>query len=582
MSVSLSMLNTLVFGLDSAKVYWSSGVFLTMVILGGRYLDGMLRKRSAASFAGLYQLQERCLRAKLYPEKDNSRQGRAGVVVNAMTLRPMDRILIEPGWLIPCDSYVVSGESMVDQSSMTGEHKPALKRPGDQLLSGTVNLSSPIVADVLGTQEDSALEELISSITAATETSQKSTVLDQMTSSFVQLILIITISSFVWNMSFARSSSSGFERLNAALERAMAVLASACPCALGLATPSATLAGLDAAYLRGIIVTRGYETFEKLARLTHIVLDKTGTLTTGALSVSEQDHNLGLEQCLLIAIAERDAASSHPVAQAVFKWAVQALDEDNRCRISTAKVRNDYVKSSGIACEIQPEESSRWHSVKIGNASFLKDAGIHLSDVRLHGKVQESVVHVSIDGKHFASLRLQDTIRPEAPGVIYNLKDRRNLKLAMLTGDIECEAQRVSGALGIEVLSSQVMPSQKRACVEGVRTSSTKNVVAMIGDGLNDAAAFSAADVGIFLSPGRSLAHSPATSTNLQTSNVIIMSPNLSRVPELLEIAKLTTRQAIAVAEADSSCKVLQAITCGPPNKRRAFTFSIQLTEHSF
>lgn len=550
LGVALSLFNTAVFGLHCAaqctKVYWASGSFLTTVILGGRLLDLILRKQSAMAFARLYELQDRSMPVKLL-----KRAGRAlssEEFVEATTLAPRDEILIGPASSIPCDCYVLSGETLVDQATMTGESQPAPKKPGDFLMSGTENLSNGIVAVVAKAREDSALERLISSISSATESSSSNTKAEVVISRFVMVILCLTGFGFIQTLRFRPLDAEGLKTINTACERAMAILASACPCALGLATPSAVMAGLDAAWLRGVIVSRGLATFSSISRLTHLILDKTGTLTTGKLTVSEVEGQFDDLQRVLLCAAERDEASSHPVAQAVFQWLLLSLNEEDRRHVSAAKVRSvSNELGKGVTCEVQPQCSQSWYTVHAGNERYFLESDIELPQATIlsNNDGHRLLVHFAVDRKYTGSLRLADTVRRGAPAVITHLKTKFGLDIAILTGDLEVEAKRVSELLGISAVASSSLPSEKMMYIERLQSQGPKNCVAMMGDGLNDAPALAAADVGICLSLGLTQASSAvAESTNAQVSDVIFTSPDLSRLPELLVIAQKTIRQA--------------------------------------
>ncbi|KAK5164292.1 uncharacterized protein LTR77_009987 [Saxophila tyrrhenica] len=540
----LSVFNVLLFGLEEGKVYWSSLSLLTTVILGGRLLDTVLRKQSTLTFAGLYRLQEKSMFVKLV--RSAAREVEGEQVVDAAALVPRDEIKIGSGVIIPCDCYVLRGETWVDQATMTGESRAVLKKPGDSLLAGTTNLSYEIVAVVSKPQEDSALESLIASISTATENSSPSKEVDTLISRFAAGILTLTVVCFLATLNARWSHVSPSLALNFACERAMAILASACPCALGLATPTAVIAGLDAAQQRGVIVKRGFETLQALSRLTHVVLDKTGTLTTGQLSVPDVQGRLDEMQRMLLCIAERDDAANHPVAGAVFRWAFAGLSEEKRRLVHEAKVCKTLNQAgNGVTCSTQLQPADEWQTVYAGNETFLQQNHILMPEctAKASAEPDSTLVHIAINNEYIGSLRLRDTIRPSAPAVISTLKHTHNLSLSMLTGDVSTEANRVAQHLQIPVLSSHALPTEKQTFVRALRARSSHNRVAMLGDGLNDAPALSAADVGIALNSTSARA-GVAEATNAQTADVIFTSPELSRLPELLEIAEKTTRQA--------------------------------------
>ena len=411
-------------------------------------------------------------------------------------------------------------------------------------MSGTENLSAEVHAVVSKPQEESALQTLITSVANATEGPATNPKTNAIISKFVIIILSLTVTAFAMTyMSHAQHQNSS-TAFHLACERAMAILASACPCSLGLATPSAVMAGLDAARLRGVIVSGGFETLRSLSKLTHLVLDKTGTLTTGRLSVSEYEGDFDTTDRILIAAAERDEAQTQPVARAVFKWAISSLSEEGRQQVNTVEVcKRGSSVLGGLTCDIQRPRCNTFSTLHIGNERFLLEQAIELPHLPtlLDNSGNQTFVHLAVDQKYAGSLRLNDTVRKEAPAVVDHLRNRLNLEILMLTGDIESEATRVSKSLHVPVLSSHALPKEKKAYVEDLQEQRSTNVVAMIGDGLNDSPALAAADVGICITLG--LPRAVSETTNAQISNVVFTSPDLTRLPELLEIAAKTVRQ---------------------------------------
>lgn len=438
---------------------------------------------------------------------------------------------------------------------MTGESKPARKAPGDFLMSGTRNLSARLIVIVTKEQKDSALERLISGIASATEqkfSGQEG--VDVMAGSFVKIVLTLTLIGSCWTYLSTDVEMSGLDRLNAVCQRAMAMLAAACPCALGLANASAGMAALgnistsfkvcvanemlDAAWNRGVLIMGGSRAVEALSRLTHIIMDKTGTLTEGRLSVSKYDSIHGSEsehelQCILLCAAEREAAQFHPVGRAVFSWSFNELSDSQKRLPNETEVRySSEDVSTGIMCEAKLPGNTKWWKVHVGSQPYLQSFNIPLNDTLKSDTIRGSTtVFLTIDDKHVGTLHLQDKIRNEAPTVIKTLR-KRGLNLTMLTGDIASEADRVSHQLSIPVLSACALPEQKRDVASQLR--SKGHVVAMVGDGMNDRAAQAEADVGILLSPSRSFTPIGA--------DVVIMSPDLGTLPELIEMAEKVMR----------------------------------------
>ncbi|KIW97350.1 uncharacterized protein Z519_02742 [Cladophialophora bantiana CBS 173.52] len=629
LSMFLSFFNIALHGLSDlrTRTYFSSASFLTVVISGGRYLDVTLRSQGATGLARLFRLQHEMeletvmVEGRLQKQETGSDEGDEAVLTAVPTtlLAPLDKFHISPQSLIPCDSYVVRGTSLVDESNMTGESIPSRKTVGDFLMSGTRNLSAGLVAIVLQEQNESSLEKLVESVETATEfkydpiqtgassdDKPRRAIEDIITKYFVSTILVLTLFRFIFTFVLSADSSPMPDRLNAASERAMAILAAACPCAIGLATPSAVMAGIDAAYASGILLPGGADAFKKLSRLTHMVLDKTGTLTEGKLQISDaffvepfRSDERKRELCYsLLSAAERDASQTHPVARAVFQWCVRQLQATSQPRESrgvmtepgAALVRNiSSVTGKGVCAEVQGP-GKIWYTAHIGSDRFLSDHDISLTPAAIVelGTVRgTTAVHFALDGKYAGTFMLQDTIRSNAPGVIDSLKSL-GLRLTMLTGDSEAEAHRVSSQLQIPVLAAKSLPHEKRDLVVSLQSQhlspsgshgktaqlmsdmrqgfgilevlssiprrlfsgnkGDRNIVAMLGDGLNDAPAQAAADVGILfsLSP-LSACHSASTSSlalGICAAEVIVTTPDLAALPKLITIATKTMAQA--------------------------------------
>lgn len=495
---------------------------------------------------------------------------------------------------------------------MTGESMPVRKSVGDFLMSGTRNLSHGLVAVVLKDQTESSLEKLVESIETATEMKYDSAqgtdrdMAESMTRHFVSAVLLLTCIGFA--LTLWRSSPVSLplsDRINLSCERAMAILAAACPCAIGLANPSAIMAGIDASYAHGILLPGGASVLENLSRLTHIVLDKTGTLTEGKLQIAQtsfaepfRSDARKRELCYqLLCAAERDEAQTHPVGRAVFQWCLRQLKEQGKAdnhvggllptttstttsEAGTAPTRNvSSVLGKGVRAEVQGYNKI-WYTVHIGSERFLREHDICVpqhnpgippssrsssilppSPATTHGGTT-TAVHFALDDRYAGTFTLQDTIRANAPAVIQSLK-AMGLALTMLTGDSEAEAHRVSSELGIPVLAAKSLPHEKKELVESLKKRRATEpvsvpvpvtVVAMLGDGLNDAPAQAVADVGIqfSLSPlsrgattsRQSSSSSTTTALAPLAADAILLTPDLSALPSLLAIARKTTAHA--------------------------------------
>ncbi|KAI1625599.1 HAD-like domain-containing protein [Exophiala viscosa] len=591
LSLGLSIFNIFLSAKSGStpNTYSSSASFLSVVISAGRYLDVTLKKHGASGFAGLYGLQKEMelgvVMVEGHPARTPEKRDDVEAFLAPMPttlLAPLDVYHIPPQGLIPCDSYIIRGTSLIAEANMTGESMPCRKSTGDFLMSGTKNLSNNLVAVVTKAQSDSSLEALLESIEKASEqrydpaangSKDRRSYMDSAARYFVPAVLSLTCIGLALTMYTLPSSIRLADRINAACERAMATLAAACPCALGLAGPSAIMAGLDACYASGILVPGGAETLETLSRLTHMVLDKTGTLTEGRPEISSsyfvEPYNSDPAKralChLLLCAAERDEAQAHPVGRAIFQWSLTLLQQDFsgildtlvEAEAGTSPTSNvESIPGRGVSCDVQgPGEL--WYHVCVGNDRFLVDHGVTIPP-RISSEVDMTTVHFAINGQYTGTVILQDSIRRNAPDVLKELKEL-GISLTMLTGDSEEEAQRVATKLEIPLLKARSLPNEKKDLVESLQYNydyqhksklrHTENVVAMLGDGLNDAPAQAAADVGILfslspLSKRRSLVSSTSLALGTSAVDAIIMSPELTALPRLLRIARETARQA--------------------------------------
>lgn len=612
LSVALSFFNITLHGLSPrhAKTYFSSASFLTVVVSGGRYLDVTLKRQGTAGFARLFGMQRELelgtvmvegpwIRAQGSETLDHHSSKHCLTPLPTTLLAPLDTYHVPPQSLIPCDSYVVRGTSIVDESSMTGESVPVRKTVGDFLTSGTRNLSRGVVAVVLKAQSDSSLEKLVESIEQATEIKYearettsldprqtKGLLVDLMTAYFVPAVLIISSIGFLISFYASYKGLPISDRINLACERAMAILAAACPCAIGLANPSAIMAGIDASYVHGILLPGGAQALENISKLTHLVLDKTGTLTEGKLQISEEsliepfrtDSRRRELMYSLLCAAERDEAQTHPVARAVFQYCLRQLQPDSNAAEDVPSLDYDHgtapireaviVPGKGIACEVQAF-NKLWYTVHIGSERFLLDSDIKLPSTlgdpidqkssSLHQSNDTTAVYFAIGKLYVGTFTLRDAIRKSAPAVIQELKSN-GIDLTMLTGDTAAEAYRVSKELGIPVLAAKSLPDEKRQLVEGLKSpmpfqpkrhssleqsapsTPPRNIVAMLGDGLNDAPAQAVADVGILF--GLSPLTRSSRAIHTSATDVILLTPDLSVLPKLLNIAKQSVAQA--------------------------------------
>ena len=528
LGLGLSVLQTVSGGLAmSSQLYASSGSFLTVVILAGRYLEAVLRKESNAHLIALYEMKA---------EKELYQISGTDIVLPASLLEKSDDVVIMPQATVPCDCYIVEGNSAIDESTITGEALPVTKEMGDFLLAGTKNLSRRLRVVICQDQSESSLARVIEGVSTAGEQRREGMEpLDMIMKVFVSGVMLLALISFATTLIY-HWGSPGLDIVTAACERAMTVLSAACPCGIGLATPSAAMAGVDAAYSQGVLLSGGIRTMRALCKATYIVMDKTGTLTRGNLDVVSHhfdgEGRFNRDTCFrLLAAAEAEDARVHPVAKAVFKWALTMSNSSGMVRFSehVNKTRNlRSVPGKGTSCQVQTL-ANVWTEVSIGSAAYLEKSGI---EVALES-IDASRVYFAFDRRYSGYICVQDTIRPEASSVIQSLLSD-GLRVTMLTGDTEPEASRISSVLDIPVLASRASPFDKMRHVQDLQQEG--HCVVMVGDGVNDFLAQSTADVGVSVSLVQGCL--------ARAGSVVILSGNLQCLAAAFSISRQVVAQA--------------------------------------
>ncbi|KIW16510.1 hypothetical protein PV08_06565 [Exophiala spinifera] len=510
---------------------------LTLVVVAGRYLDKLSRRQASKHLVKLYEGLSGRDYVKLHP---------SGKKVPSSFLRPGDTIKLDPFCVVPCDCYVVQGTSTFNQSLVTGEALPITKSLGDFLLAGTKNLNGSLLCIVHREREESFYAQLVRSVSEAGANKIKGQgMIDAVTRWFSLAVVLLAIFSPPLELFYQqkRHPVGFYVGLSRFVERIMTILVSACPCALGLAVPSAVVAAIDAAHSKGILLTKGASTLRELEQVDMIVFDKTGTLTEGAFvveSVTLHPTWDGKEIMLwtLVCTLEEQEANGHPVGVALFKKGLQEigtrwLDSVDRPKICETAT----VPGRGVVGKIGIEDahgSSSWYRVLIGSQEFLRENSVApcWDTSPATPPLSGIAVHIGINGVLVATLYLQDRIRPEAGETLRNLVDR-GYGVAMLTGDAEAEASRVGLQLGIPVLAFRASPSDKLRHIRSLQKAGSK--VAMVGDGLNDAPSLAASDVGIIMTCNSSAA--------TVGGSVMILNSDLACLQLLGTIVQKTMRQ---------------------------------------
>ncbi|MFP5393503.1 MAG: heavy metal translocating P-type ATPase, partial [Gammaproteobacteria bacterium] len=431
---------------------------------------------------------------------------RAAATVAASALREGDVIAIAVGEAVAADGVILEGASELDLALLTGESVPQARAAGDEIPGGAVNAAQPLVVRVTRPLEASTLSQLVRLVEKAGEGKPRMALwADRVASGFVIALLALTVLVFgAWQ----------FIDADRAWQIAIAVLVVSCPCALSLATPSALAAATDALVRRGVLVVQPH-VLETLHRATHVVFDKTGTLTVGKPSLQRVEAlgALAPDACLAIAAA-LEAGSLHPLAQALRAAAPPAP-----------------VEASGLRSEAGQGVEGRVD----GKLYRLGRAGFACPAAQAHADSGATIVYPGDGRTALARLEIVDTVRPESLGVVREFQ-RAGKEVILLSGDSSTVAQRVAGQLGIRTALGEQLPGQKLAYVRALQAQGA--VVAMVGDGINDAAVLRAADVSFAMGGGAALAQ-------LHADCVLVS----SRLAPLADTARIAARTLAVVRQ---------------------------------
>ena len=478
-----------------AHSFMDAGIILTLITLG-KYLEARSKGAAGAAIERLLDLAPRLARVV---------RGGSEVEVPLAEVRPGESVRVRPGESVPLDGRVVEGESSVDESMLTGESDPVTRRPGDRVAGATRNGDGTLLveADQLG--KESALAAIVRLVRdAQSSKADVQRLADAVSARFVPAVLLVAVATLLAWGTLGHDWTRG--TLNAA-----AVLIIACPCALGLATPMA-VAVASGRGARGGLLVREASAFERMDRIGAVAFDKTGTITRGRPSIVEVTAGEGFDrETLLRLAAAADAGSEHPIARALVEHRDGSKVEGFRAE-----------RGSGVSARVDGR------AVLVGSAAFLGRSGVEVAE---GGTSARTVIHVAVDGRFAGSIALADEVKPHAREAIARIQSR-GVRALMLSGDSADVARAVAAEVGIraEDVFAPLRPEGKVAKLAEIRSGGGR--VAMVGDGLNDAPALAAADVGIALGSGTDLAKAVA--------DVVIASDDLRAVPRALKLGRGT------------------------------------------
>jgi P-type Cu+ transporter len=492
-------------GLD-ADTYFEVAAVITALILLGRFFEARARRRSGAAIRALLELGAKEARVL---------RGGEEVAVPVSELVVGDRFIVRPGEKLATDGVVEEGVSAVDQSMLTGEPVPVEVGPDSEVVGATINKSGSLVVRATKVGADTALAQiarLVAEAQAGKADVQR--LADRVSAVFVPVVLVIAIATVGGWLAFGASAGTAFTA-------AVAVLIIACPCAMGLATPTALLVGTGRGAQLGILI-KGPGVLEQTRKITTIALDKTGTITEGRMRVAavEPVGDASREQLLRYAGAA-EAGSEHPLAQAIVAAARSELGELPHA--------SDFLSHAGLGVEA----AVTGKAVVVGRPAFVQERGCKLDGFVASNERQtalgRTLVAVAWDGRLQGVIALADTLKASSAEAIHDLR-ALGLEPVLLTGDNEAAARAIADQVGIKQIRAEVLPGEKAAAIEKLQREGA--VVAMVGDGVNDAPALAQADLGLAIGTGTDVA--------IEASDLTLVSGDLRAAADAIRLSRRT------------------------------------------
>ncbi|MRH28818.1 heavy metal translocating P-type ATPase [Microbacterium sp. SYP-A9085] len=493
----------------TANIYLEVAAGVTMFILAGRYVEKRSKRRAGAALRALLELGAKDVAVL---------RGGAELRIPVADLRVGDEFVVRPGEKIATDGIVVSGTSGVDASMLTGESVPVEVGAGDAVAGATVNAGGRLVVRATRVGADTQLARITRLVEdAQTGKAQVQRLADRISGVFVPIVILIAAATLVaW-------LAAGFPA-SAAFTAAVAVLVIACPCALGLATPTALLVGTSRGAQLGILI-KGPEVLESTRTIDTVVLDKTGTVTTGRMTLVDVIAEPGADRAEVLRLAGAlEDASEHPIAQAIARAATAEAGQ--------LPVAEDFANLEGAGVQGIVDG----HGVLVGRASLLADWSQRLSPELAAAKARaeddgKTVVTVGWDGQARGILVVADTVKETSSEAIRGL-NALGLTPVLLTGDNEAVARRIAAEVGIDQVHAEVLPADKVGVI--ARLQREGKVVAMIGDGVNDAPALAQADLGLAMGTGTDVA--------IEASDLTLVRGDLRAAVDAIRLSRRTLR----------------------------------------
>ena len=486
-------------------LYFESAAMILTLITLGKFLEARAKGKTSDAITKLINLSPKTAVVL----KDGTE-----TVVAVDELVPGDMIAVKSGSSIPADGTIVSGSAHINEAAITGESMPSEKSIGDKVVAGTVNESGYFVFSAESVKNDTVLSQIIRLMEEASSSKAPiSRLADKVSRIFVPVVIAIAVlAATVWLL-----MGYGFEF---ALTTAISVLVISCPCALGLATPTAIMVATGKGVQNGILI-KSAAALENAHKINTVILDKTGTITEGEPGVTDIKAFNGCDENMLVSIAaSAESLSEHPLAKAITQYA-----KTNGIEVKPTE-QYEQIPGRGISAYVDGEITY------CGNQALMSELGIHVSEPdRSFAGSGKTVLYFSYGGSYIGAIALADKIKPTSAEAVQAMKER-GVDVYMLTGDNKDTASAIAGEAGISNVLAEVMPADKESQVRVLQ--SEGRIVGMVGDGINDAPALARADVGIAIGAGTDIA--------IESADIVLSRSDLSDVVTLLDLSAATIR----------------------------------------
>ncbi|NOJ29858.1 MAG: heavy metal translocating P-type ATPase [Nitrososphaeraceae archaeon] len=501
------------FPVKERDVYFEVSAVIIAFVLLGKYMEEAIKKRSSASVRKLLDLR---------PSMATVIRNGTMIEIPSKEVVVDDILLVKPGEKIPTDGIVIEGMSAVDEKMITGESIPLDKKTGDQVIGATVNKQGLLKIKATKVGAETALSQIIHTVELAqSSTGNIQRIVDSVSAKFVPIVVLVSVLSFVLWIFVMGNFIMG-------LLSFIAVLIIACPCAMGIATPAALMVGVGKGAEAGILI-RGAEYLERSEKIDTVVLDKTGTITKGEPSVTDIVPLKGYTTQEILQISgSLERGSEHPLAQAILKAAQSKQNES----ISLDEPKEfEAISGMGVKASINQK------SILFGNKKIMNRYGVDIEkDIEKIMDILESegktVMILSVNNELVGLIAVADTVKHSSVAAINRLKDL-DIEVVMLTGDNEKTATTIGKKVGIKNIIANVLPSEKAVVIKRLQLEG--KVVAMVGDGINDAPALAQADIGIAIGSGSDIAK--------ETGGIILIKDDIMDVPKAIKLSRATMKK---------------------------------------